>query len=72
MSKFCCTRCRDYHLKVVTMPNGALVREKVNCDRCGKESKMSNGKKKDTVLYAYYVYNKEKLCRGCMKKIDAL
>jgi len=54
------------------MPNGALVREKVNCDRCGKERKMSNGKKKDTVLYAYYVYNKEKLCRGCMKKIDAL
>ncbi len=53
-------------------PNGALVKERVNCDHCGKESKMSNGCKKGSIQYAYYVYNKEKLCRNCSKKVDSL
>jgi len=59
-------------MHTITKPNGALVKEKVNCDHCGKVSKMSNGPREGNIQYAYYVFNKEKLCRGCSKRVHCL
>lgn len=50
------------------MLNGAIVRQPAVCSRCGIECHIGGFGSGD----GYFVYNDEKLCRGCAKVLRVI